>query len=192
MPSPQQAKADFMYVFFGANDAVLPDSPTGQHVPLHEYYQNLELILHDPAVTTHHPRLILITPPPINEYQLQFVDFDKGYGGLTRKAEITCQYANACRELGERLKVPVLDLWSAMMATTGWRDGETLVGSKDAPRNAKLDSLLADGLHFLPPAYKILYDELMKLIKEQWPDQQPEETSFRLPAWTDAPKITLS
>ena len=132
-------------VFFGANDAVLPDSPSGQHIPLDQFCHNLEEILQHSAIRAHKPRLVLITPPPVNEYQLDEVNVEKGYVEADRRAETTRRYASRCRELGVQLGVAVLDLWSTMMAKAGWKDGEKLAGSKDAPRNTELDKMLVDG-----------------------------------------------
>ena len=94
----------------------------------------------------------------------------------------------ACEEAGKEVGVAILDLWSAMMAKTGWKEGDKLVGSKEVPRNDILESMLADGLHFLPPAYKLLFEELMKLILKEWPDQDPAAMPFVFPSWQDAPR----
>jgi hypothetical protein len=42
------------------------------------------------------------------------------------------------------------------------------------------------GLHFHPAGYKILYQEVTKLIAELWPDQVAEKLPTVLPAWNDA------
>ena len=114
-------------------------------MPLAEYSQNLKDILTHKLVAVHKPRLILITPPPINEYQLEDGDRERGFVEASRTAEHTRTYAIACRHIGKELDVPVLDLWAAMMAKAGWKEGEKLVGSKAAPRNEILDSMLSDG-----------------------------------------------
>ena len=62
-----------------------------------------------------------------------------------RTAEATKKYADACRELGNRLGVPVVDIWSAFMKAAGWSEGEPLAGSINAPENKKLADLLSDG-----------------------------------------------
>lgn len=62
------------------------------------------------------------------------------------------------------------------------------MGSKEAPKNEILESMLVDGLHFLPPAYKLLFEEMMKLILKEWPDQDPARMAFCLPTWQDAPR----
>lgn len=128
-------------VFFGANDACLPASPTGQYVPLAEYAQNLKNILTHPNVIAHKPRIILITPPPINEYQMELADTPNA----TRSSEHTKLYADKCREVGKELDVAVLDLWSILMAKTGWKEGQPLTGSKKVAKSKVLEKLLIDG-----------------------------------------------
>lgn len=44
------------------------------------------------------------------------------------------------------------------------------------------------GLHFLPAAYRMMYESMMELIRKEWPDQDPETEPFVLPAWTDISK----
>lgn len=136
-----QAPSDSLQtIFFGANDAVLPDSPTHQHVPLQEYKQNLRSLITHETIEAHQPRIILITPGPVDEYQF-FV--------RQRTAEHTKLYADACREIGKELGVPVLDLWSVLMAEAGWREGEPLPGSIKTERNKVLGELLHDGMRTL-------------------------------------------
>lgn len=132
-------------VFFGANDACLPGSETGQHVPLDSYKQNLRGILQHRSVTTQRPRLILVTPPPIDEYSLEASDTAKGRLGVGRKAEYTMLYAEACKEVGQDLGLVVLDLWAIFMEAAGYEPGSPLPGSKKTNRNAVLDRLLSDG-----------------------------------------------
>ena len=132
-------------VFFGANDACLPGSSTGQHVPLTEYRRNLKAILAHQSVGAQKPRLILLTPPPVNEYQLEAADLVEGRTDPIRSAEHTKQYADACREVGVEVGVVVLDVWSIFMAKAGWKEGEPLVGSKKVTRNEVLGKLLSDG-----------------------------------------------
>ena len=89
-------------------------------------------------VRLHNPHLILITPPPVNEYQLNFP-------GVTRTAETTRQYAVTCREVGETLGVAVLDLWSSIMKAAGWKEGDDLLGSKNVPDSPRLADMFSDG-----------------------------------------------
>ena len=114
-------------------------------MPLNDYKQYLKAIVQHPSVTAQKPRLILITPPPVNEYKLEESDLVKGLTDPRRTAEHTKRYADACREVGKELGVAVLDIWSIMMAKAGWREGEPLVGSKKVARNEVLEGLLIDG-----------------------------------------------
>ena len=96
----------------------------------------------------HSPRLILITPPPVNEYQLEEAGRTKGYveGQPTdHTAQNTRAYAIACKEVGQKLGVTVLDLWSVMMSKVRWNEGDKLIGSKEVPNNEGLESMLSDG-----------------------------------------------
>ena len=131
-------------IFFGANDACLPGQ--GQHVPLHQYCESLKALCLHASVAAHHPTIILVTPAPVNEYQLTITEALKGYTTPLRTAANTKRYADACRQVGGELNLPVVDLWQAFMAKAGWKEGEPLTGSKDVERNEVLENLLRDGI----------------------------------------------
>lgn len=187
LPRPEQATIRFMMVFFGANDACLPGSD--QHVPLEDYKENLRKILQHPSIQAQGPRLILVTPPPVNEYALEETDAAVGrpYG---RTAEHTKLYADACREVGHNLGIFVLDLWSWIITAGGYKAGsdDKLPGSKQMARNTYLDRILSDGLHFNPLGYQVLYEATMASINSRWPDQMPENLPLVHPPWRIAPK----
>jgi lysophospholipase L1-like esterase len=143
MPGPSQANVRLMTVFFGANDACVPGN--AQHVPLDEYIACSKAIVQHPAVLAHHAKILLITPGPVDEHQLEPNDLATGYSGLQRTAENTKRYADACRELGKQLDTPVVDLWTVFMEAAGWKEGGPLPGAKGADRNQVLGSLLLDG-----------------------------------------------
>ncbi|EEH40156.2 hypothetical protein PAAG_02211 [Paracoccidioides lutzii Pb01] len=195
-PSPQKAKVRLMTIFFGANDAVLP--PFQQHVPLPLYKIGLSKILTHPLIQNHHPetRLLLLTPPPINEYQLEPAAAAETQSApapapVIRKADTTKQYAEACRDVGRELGVPVVDTWAAFMKEAGWEEGEPLAGSKRAPANVRLGELLSDGLHFSPEGYRVMYREVMKVIRACYPELAPEKVPMRFPGWEKAPTGVL-
>jgi isoamyl acetate esterase len=132
-------------IFFGANDACLPGQ--SQHVPLDQYCETLKLLCLHPSVAAHDPQIILVTPPPVNEYQLTILDALKGYTVPQRTAANTRRYADACRKVGEELNLPVVDLWHAFMSKAGWKEGEPLTGSQEVERNEVLQMLLQDGTY---------------------------------------------
>ncbi|KAF2763282.1 SGNH hydrolase [Pseudovirgaria hyperparasitica] len=189
IPHPNHAKVKLLTIFFGANDASLPHASNNQHVPLQTYTANLRSILTHPSITAHAPHIILITPPPINEHPMAH---DPGVAGPARRAACTKAYADAVITLGLEMRVAVLDLWGAVMARVGWDAGGgvgggevVLPGSLERAREPVLDGLLHDGLHFSPEGYRVLYEELVGLIAERWPELRPEALPFVLPGWTE-------
>ncbi|OQV00246.1 hypothetical protein CLAIMM_05770 [Cladophialophora immunda] len=175
-PSPTTPRVQLMTVFFGANDACLPGHP--QHVPLADYRTALRSIIKSRGVESHQTKCLLITPPPVDEWQL---------GSEERTAEHTATYASACRTVGREMGIPVLDLWTIFMNKAGWWEGSpgALTGSKKAPRNEVLGKLLNDGLHLTARGYKLMYEELVQVIKDQLPDQLPENLPMMFPEWRD-------
>lgn len=137
-------------IFLGANDAVLPHT-SGQDVPLNLFCANLKNIIQHPKVRAHATsvdrnmhaiKIILVTPPPVDEYQLE-----DSPNLNVRTAERTKSYADSCRRVGEEMDVAVLDLWGIVMKKAGWKgkDGEVLVGSRKRERSEVLGEMLHDG-----------------------------------------------
>jgi lysophospholipase L1-like esterase len=143
MPGPSQTNVRLMTVFFGANDACVPGN--AQHVPLDEYVACLKAIVRHPVVLAHRVKILLITPAPVDEYQLEPNDLAIGHSALQRTAGNTKRYADACRELGKQLNLPIVDLWTVFMEAAGWKEEGPLPGAKEADRNQVLGSLLLDG-----------------------------------------------
>lgn len=174
-----------------------------QHVPLDRYYENLKLLCCHPSVIAHDPKIILVTPPPVNEYQLAIRDALKGYTGPQRTAANTKRYADACCQVAEEFNWPVVNVWHAFMSKAGWQDGDPLIGSRDREENEALAELLLDGtcscvlvsdvdnaiqgLHLSPAGYRVIYKEVMQVIKDQIPDQYPENLPSVYPPWEQAP-----
>ncbi|MCJ1392658.1 hypothetical protein MMC18_005528 [Xylographa bjoerkii] len=196
-----------MVIWFGANDACLPGSSSQQHVPLDHFKQNLRDIVKNDSVRGHQPSTILITPPPVDEYGLEAAGLLNGTTEVSRTADHTKKYADACVEVGREMKVPVLDLWSVLMIRAGWKQGDSaLPGSKAEPKSAVLAEMLSDGenyqfskmlfdsppapigLHFNPEGYRVLFQALMNTIETNWPKDSPQAIPYRFPLWTEAPK----
>ncbi|ATY64775.1 GDSL Lipase Acylhydrolase family [Cordyceps militaris] len=181
LPDPEQTRA----ILFGSNDACLPDAANGQHVPLDQYKKNLVQLVTHPALEAHKPRLLLVTPPPIEERRLDHRVKSQGYLKLNRSNVVTKQYADAAREVAKEMKVGCVDLWTAFMSKAGWKPGDPLYGSQDLPENDVIRALIHDGLHFTPEAYEIFYEEVIKVISTTWPDEMPEKLPYIIPAWDD-------
>lgn len=58
----------------------------------------------------------------------------------------------------------------------------------DIFRVAILLVLTLIGLHLTPAGYRIVYDEVIKVIEANWPDQMPDNLPMVFPSWVEAPK----
>ncbi|KIW00651.1 hypothetical protein, variant 1 [Verruconis gallopava] len=186
IPRPDEGRIRLMTVFFGANDSCFPTESNNQCVPLPEFRSNLIKIIRNPVVAAHNPRIILITNPPVDERKQYILDTAKGYP-LRRTAENTMKYAEAIRNVGKSLNVPVVDIWTEIMLKAGWTPGQTegLPGCRDVPPSDVLEEYLFDGLHLAPVGYHLLYDKILECIANTWPDQLPENLPYVLPRWDD-------
>lgn len=183
-------------------------------MPLHEFKENLWRLVNHPKVQAHKDiRILLITPPPIDEWGFDHWDEP---GRSARTAATAQQYAEAVRVVGEELGVAVVDLWGACMeeAVVGWdasipteRGVELLMpGDKRAARSNVLARLLYDGkytaqihvedavltaplsgLHLSGDGYRILYQEIKKSIIKAYPELCPSKIPVALepffPEW---------
>lgn len=192
IPPPSQGRIRLFSIFLGANDARLPNTADqhaspDQHVSKEQYKANLTRILEDEKLKAHAPKFVLITPSPIDERFCTKTDTEKGFDIKRRTAETTAAYAQVVRDLGREKGIPVVDVWTAMMKHVGW-DGDTskpLPGSDSVPVNQKLQHLLPDGLHYGGEAYRILYKEWTKTVREAHPDLVPDAVPEMFPAWND-------
>lgn len=182
----------FFFVFFGSNDASLPGA-TGQHVDLQTYRTNLEAIVTHPKLVAHHPKIILVTSPPVDEVSSQETELKMNISAKpARDAKVTAEYAAAVKEVGERTSADlvVVDLWSRIMdeaikETPSYISGGPLLGSKELGRSKALDAFLKDGLHLSTRGYQVLYNEMFSAIRERWPEEGPEAHPFVYPYWRD-------
>jgi lysophospholipase L1-like esterase len=96
-------------LFFGANDACLPDGPSQrQHIPLPAYKANLLSMAHQlqDAGAAH---VLLVTPPPVDEAARRRHHeglYGKASAARDRLDAVTQAYAAACREVRRCLARP--------------------------------------------------------------------------------------
>ncbi|KAL6198339.1 hypothetical protein ACLB2K_028131 [Fragaria x ananassa] len=139
-------------VFFGANDACLPDRCSGfQHVPLDEYKHNLRSIvsfLKKQWPTTH---IILITPPPIDEEaRLLFPYIENPLNQPERTNEAAGAFAEACVAVARESGLPVIDLWTKMQQFPDWQKAH-----------------LRDGLHLAPRGNRLVFEEVVAKLRDE-------------------------
>ncbi|KAI8647040.1 SGNH hydrolase-type esterase domain-containing protein [Parasitella parasitica] len=168
----QACSIPLMTIFFGANDAALDFSP--QHVPLDRFKQNVKEMIdlvRNPQSRYYNPklRLILITPPPINELQWK-KNCDNNVLNRTNKSARS--YAECVSEIGRETDVPVADVWSCIM-------------DKVHQQQRDLSDFLLDGLHLNANGYRELYDLLMQIISEKYKEIHPDNLDYELAYWRD-------
>ncbi|KAF8260440.1 SGNH hydrolase-type esterase domain-containing protein [Lactarius quietus] len=101
--SPHAACVRLLTIWFGANDACLPDFP--QHVPISRFSENLATMVRailEPESPCYSPetRVLLITPPPIHIPSMR-ADLQP-----TRTFDTTESYAEEVRKVGKKEGVP--------------------------------------------------------------------------------------
>ncbi|KAK7302902.1 hypothetical protein RJT34_13799 [Clitoria ternatea] len=140
-------------VFFGANDACLPDRCSAfQHVPLHEYKQNLNSIVSFFKKKWPTTLVILITPPPIDDdARLRYPYVPNPQGLPERTNEAAGEYARACIAVAGECGIPVIDLWTRMQQfTSDWKT-----------------TLLSDGLHLTHDGNHVVYEEVIGKLRNE-------------------------
>ncbi|CAN8245958.1 unnamed protein product [Cochlearia groenlandica] len=139
-------------VFFGANDACLPERCSGfQHVPLLEYKQNLLSIVSFLKNRWPQTVVILITPPPIDEEARLKYPYIENMSGLPERTnEAAGLYAKACVAVAKECRIPCIDLWSKMQQIPNWQT-----------------ECLWDGLHLSRVGNKVVFEEVAKKLKEE-------------------------
>lgn len=64
-----------------------------------------------------------------------------------RTAVLAKEYAQAAALVGKELNLPVIDVWAAFMARTGWVEGGVLPGTHSLGKNMVLEELMTDGMY---------------------------------------------
>ncbi|CAN1283803.1 GDSL esterase/lipase At5g45920, partial [Linum perenne] len=153
-------------VFFGANDACLPDRYGAfQHVPVDEFKNNLRSIASLIKGRWPNAVVLFITPPPIDEEsRLKYMDNPSGQPERTN--QVAGEYAKGCIDVAKECGCPVIDLWTKMQQSTNWQT-----------------SCLSDGLHLTQLGNKIVFEEVVKKLEEN--GLSPETLPFDLPVFSD-------
>lgn len=179
-------------MLLGANDSVKPFPRWKQHVPLEEYKANMKKIVTSPAIQAHRPKIILVTPPPVDEIRLEECDKANGWPEVTRRAAFTLQYVQAVRDLAaETPDAVIVDLWQglvdyAISHTPEYVAGGPCPGTFEFGSRGGMEHLLPDGLHLSSQAYKVFLDLLMPHIGVEWANLPDDDrTGYQLPDWRD-------
>ncbi|TFK85834.1 SGNH hydrolase [Polyporus arcularius HHB13444] len=162
-------KVRLLIIWFGANDSCLPTRE--QHVPLPQYKANLRKMIwmvRSPESPRYSPdtRVILINSPPLNAEQWAGRQAaQEPPRPMERDSAVTRTYAEAAVEVGAQEGVAVVDAWTALYDAAGREE-------------KALKKFLTDGLHLNEAGYAIVYDELVKTIKEKHPEYHYDNLQF--------------
>ncbi|PIK38704.1 putative isoamyl acetate-hydrolyzing esterase 1-like [Apostichopus japonicus] len=131
-------------VFFGANDASLPEIAPDKYVSVEDYSANLkEIVEHLKTGGLRPDQIILISPPALNGEEWRKVCIEKDVK-MNRKNENTGRYSRACVQVAKDLETHSVDLWSIMQEDKDWK------------------RYLCDGLHLSPAGSQLLWKHLEK------------------------------
>ncbi|KAF4981638.1 hypothetical protein FZEAL_2607 [Fusarium zealandicum] len=186
-------KMDYLAILFGANDAVLENSVTNQHVPLDRYKENLIKIINHPNISAHKPQILLVTPPPLDEIKATPRNLENGHLEPIRTTTVSASYSEVVRQVArENPGVVLIDLWQVFMDKAdsmepgNYTPGGPLLGSFDNGKQGGLDVLLHDGLHMGGEGYRVFYDALRPHIGKEWKDlADGDRTGFVVPDWQE-------
>ncbi|XP_033121870.1 isoamyl acetate-hydrolyzing esterase 1 homolog isoform X2 [Anneissia japonica] len=138
-------------IFFGANDAVLKGQ-SQKHVPLDDFRQNLkEIVDYLTEIGLPKEKLILITPPPLDEKAWSKHCRVKDVSKLNRRSAVTQEYSNACCSVAKQCDVACIDL-ASMQEEPNW------------------ERFLEDGLHLSIEGSYFLEEKLNALMLEKTKD----------------------
>jgi lysophospholipase L1-like esterase len=154
-------------VWLGTNDAALWNgSDSVAHVPIQDYKANLIKIVRGLWVTAPTAKMLLVTPPPVDDAaRAEYANASTG-GLLDRSNAVTTTYARACVETAGVLGVPVLDLNSFLNAMD------------ETTRN----TLLENGLHFNAEGNTVVDEQIRSKIAAEFPALDEALQSWQLPA----------
>ncbi|KAF4993012.1 hypothetical protein FDECE_13543 [Fusarium decemcellulare] len=191
--SASSPKMDYLAILFGANDAVLDNAVTNQHVPLDRYKENLIKIINHPRITAHKPKILLVTPPPLDEIKSTPRSLSNGHKEALRKFAVSASYSEVVREVArEHPNTILIDLWQAFMdkaaemAPGDYTPGGPLLGSPENGKPGGLDILLHDGLHMGGEGYRVFYETLRPHIGKEWKGLADDDrTGFVIPDWRE-------
>ncbi|EGX96851.1 GDSL Lipase/Acylhydrolase family protein [Cordyceps militaris CM01] len=189
--TPSSPEIKYLVILLGANDAVLPLPSTWQHVPLEQYGENLCKIIDHPRIRAHNPKILLVTPPPLDEIKTAEDDKAEGHPCSIRHAAVSAQYSQKARDVAARYEnVTLIDLYQVLMDKAidmvpgDYEKGGPLPGTPENGKRAGFKKLLPDGLHLGGMAYKEFYKIVWPHIGHEWLHlPEGDRAGYMFPDW---------
>lgn len=172
---------------------------TTQHVPIDKYRQFLQEIITHENIVAHKPKILLVTPPPLDEIRTTELDRAQGHASSQRQADVSAAYSEVAREVARANEgVVLIDLWKGIMEraiamTPGFDPSGPRLGTPKSGQRGGLEQLLPDGLHMSGEAYKILYDLVLPHIGPEWKNlPDGDRTGYVFKDWKSMPEYVAS
>ncbi|RDX60190.1 GDSL esterase/lipase CPRD49, partial [Mucuna pruriens] len=151
-PKDAPVQPSLVIVYFGGNDSSNPHSSgLGPHVPLQEYVENMRKIVNHLKSLSENTRILLLSAPPINDATIT-LNSENSDGQPSRTNEACRIYSEACLKVCSEMNIKAIDLWSAIQTVDNWQD-----------------VCFIDGIHLSAEGSKIVWKEILKVLKEaEW------------------------
>lgn len=151
----------------GANDCAHEDCPSGQHVPIEEYTENLKhIVSHLQGVGISKDRMVLVNPPVY--YHDVFSSSAEHRIELKRSSESAEKYATACLMTAKELSVTCVDVHSAFKSDKRGKE------------------LLCDGLHLSSAGSQLFFDQIWERVEKKVATSQGSQSLMpNQPYWMD-------
>ncbi|KAG0369392.1 hypothetical protein BGZ54_010050 [Gamsiella multidivaricata] len=164
---PNAAPVKLVVVALGTDDASFPH--TRQHVALDAYRENLKSIITSiryPESPNYSPdtQIILVTPAPVHDSMWE-TSLTAVNQTLDRSNNVTKEYVDACVEVGQELRVPVVNVWSDIQCQ--------IEGSCELYESDQLEDYLMDGFHLRRMGNEVLYKGVMNAVAQHYPQLHP-------------------
>ncbi|KAF0698413.1 Aste57867_10981 [Aphanomyces stellatus] len=133
------------FLFIGTNDACgLPNV----NVPIDEYQANVVALVQAMQAAPWNTRVMLVTPLPVDDntpmgWELKYSNAGAG------------KYADAVKQVGQRLQVPVVDVWT--------------------PLQPNISTMFKDGLHLNTNGNNLVYQLMRQGIATAYPNLTPDQ-----------------
>ena len=168
---------------------------TSQHVDEEEYRSGLKKIITHPNITAHKPKILLVTPPPIDELRSEECD-KPGHGRACREAAVSARYSEIARQVAADVAgTTLIDLQKALMdeavsmtpgLDSNGRDENGRPLGYPGGKRGGLEHLLPDGLHLSGHAYRVFFKTVQPHIGP-FPSEGPgSDEGYVFPAWRKA------
>ncbi|KAK9453580.1 SGNH hydrolase [Dipodascopsis uninucleata] len=157
-------KIRLMVIFFGTNDAA-----ESLGVSAERYAFNLKEIVN--RAQSEDIRVIIVGP---TLHQRSGSNDD-------RSSERNMQYSRTAQALSQSLGVPFVDLWTKFADHIGYDRSENIYPGEIGSSHSNLTALFVDGIHFTGLAYKLLYEELKRTIRAEYPELDSDTIPYMYP-----------